>query len=170
MPCSPGVPVFYVLQVFFLRFPTALLCGEIRKAHVEFCNVGSVPLCCLRVASTHPDFFTFGSQTKAGSSPGPAPAADGSPYQTYSQSQASLAAETLASAEDFGRLSGVVEIPIQASALQPGESAQLPLWLRGPDQEGVHEIHFLFYYQAKDKGSKIKSVFHKLHFLQLSSP
>lgn len=149
---APPMPL---LEVFFLQFPTALLCGEIRKAHVEFCNVGSVPLCCLRVASTHPDFFTFGSQTKAASSPGPAPAADGSPYQTYSQSQASLAAETLASAEDFGQLSGVVEIPIQASALQPGESAQLPLWLRGPDQEGVHEIHFLFYYQAKDKGSKI---------------
>uniref|UniRef100_A0A8D0A3C8 Trafficking protein particle complex subunit 8 n=1 Tax=Sander lucioperca TaxID=283035 RepID=A0A8D0A3C8_SANLU len=57
---TPPMPL---MEVFFLQFPTALLCGEIRKAYVEFCNVSGVALCGLRVASTHPDFFTFGSQT-----------------------------------------------------------------------------------------------------------
>uniref|UniRef100_A0A667WND5 Trafficking protein particle complex subunit 8 n=1 Tax=Myripristis murdjan TaxID=586833 RepID=A0A667WND5_9TELE len=56
---TPAMPL---MEVFFLQFPTALLCGEIRKAYVEFCNVSSVALCGLRVASTHPDFFTFGGQ------------------------------------------------------------------------------------------------------------
>uniref|UniRef100_A0AAQ5YG53 Trafficking protein particle complex 8 n=1 Tax=Amphiprion ocellaris TaxID=80972 RepID=A0AAQ5YG53_AMPOC len=56
---TPPMPL---MEVFFLQFPTALLCGEIRKAYVEFCNVSGVALCGLRVASTHPDFFTFGSQ------------------------------------------------------------------------------------------------------------
>lgn len=148
-------------QVFFLHFPSALLCGEIRKAHVEFWNVGSVPLCGLRVVSTHPDFFTFGSQAKAASNSSSAGGADSLPYQTYNQPQASLASETLASAQDFGPLASVVEIHVGGGALQPGESARLPLWLRGPDQEGVHEIHFLFYYEAKGKGNKIKSVLSK---------
>lgn len=67
-----------------------------------------------------------------------------------------MAAETLVSAEDFSQLSGVVEIPIKGSTLQPGGSVQLPLWLRGPDQEGVHEINFLFYYEDQDKGNKIR--------------
>lgn len=132
---------------------------------MEFWNVGSVPLCGLRVVSTHPDFFTFGSHTKAASSScsdSPAGVADSLPYQTYSQPQASLAAQTVASALDFGSLASVVEIPVGGGTLQPGESVRLPLWLRGPDQEGVHEIHFLFYYQAKDKGNKIKSVFSKV--------
>uniref|UniRef100_A0A673W7P1 Trafficking protein particle complex subunit 8 n=1 Tax=Salmo trutta TaxID=8032 RepID=A0A673W7P1_SALTR len=57
---TPPMPL---LEVFFLQFPTALLCGEIRKAYVEFCNVSRVTLCGLRVASTHPDFFTFGSSS-----------------------------------------------------------------------------------------------------------
>lgn len=147
-----------VCQVFFLQFPTALLCGEIRKAHVEFCNVGSVPLCGLRVVSTHPDFFTFGSQTKTPSSLGPTSVVNSLPYTTFTVplQDGSVAAETLVSAEDFSQLSGVVEIPIEGSTLQPGESVQLPLWLRGPDQEGVHEINVLFYYEDKDKGNRIR--------------
>ena len=54
-------------QVFFLQFPTALLCGEITKAYVEFCNVSGVTLRGLRVASTHPHFFTFGSGSSSSS-------------------------------------------------------------------------------------------------------
>ncbi|KYO26172.1 trafficking protein particle complex subunit 8 isoform C [Alligator mississippiensis] len=58
-----------LLEVFFINFPTGLLCGEIRKAYVEFVN--------------------------------------------------------------------------------------LPMWLRGPDEEGVHEINFLFYYESIRKHSKM---------------
>uniref|UniRef100_A0A671LI97 Trafficking protein particle complex 8 n=1 Tax=Sinocyclocheilus anshuiensis TaxID=1608454 RepID=A0A671LI97_9TELE len=62
---APPMPL---LEVFFINFPTGLLCGEIRKAWVEFVNVSAVPLTGLRVASTHPEFFTFGSATSNGSS------------------------------------------------------------------------------------------------------
>lgn len=148
-------------QVFFLQFPTALLCGEIRKAYVEFCNVSSVTLCGLRVASTHPDFFTFGSQTTTPLTPlSPTSAENCSAYKTLATppgaQQGSVVSEMLVSAEDFSQLSGVMEIPIDGSTLQPGESTQLPLWLRGPDQEGVHEINFLFYYESMEKGLKIR--------------
>lgn len=67
-----------------------------------------------------------------------------------------VASEMLVSAEDFSQLSSVMDIPIEGSTLQPGESTQLPLWLRGPDQEGVHEINFLFYYESAEKGLKIR--------------
>lgn len=148
-------------QVFFLQFPTALLCGEIRKAYVEFCNVSGVALCGLRVASTHPDFFTFGSQNTTPLTPvSPTSAENCSAYKTMATSRhpGSVAAEVLVSAKDFSQPSGVMEIPIDGSTLQPGETTQLPLWLRGPDQEGVHEINFLFYYESTEKGMKIRYI------------
>ncbi|KAF3835624.1 hypothetical protein F7725_028182 [Dissostichus mawsoni] len=138
--------------------PTALLCGEIRKAYVEFCNVSGVALSGLRVASTHPDFFTFGSQTTTPLTPvSPTSAENCSAYKTLAtpRQPGSVATEVLVSAGDFSQPSGVMDIPIEGSTLQPGESTQLPLWLRGPDQEGVHEINFLFYYESTEKGNKI---------------
>ncbi|XP_029285270.1 trafficking protein particle complex subunit 8 isoform X2 [Cottoperca gobio] len=152
---TPPMPL---MEVFFLQFPTALLCGEIRKAYVEFCNVSGVALCGLRVASTHPDFFTFGSQTTTPVTPlSPTSAENCSAYKTLATSRQpdSVASEMLVSAEDFSKSSGVMKIPIDGGTLQPGESTQLPLWLRGPDQEGVHEINFLFYYESTEKGIKI---------------
>ncbi|KAK5869396.1 hypothetical protein PBY51_024117 [Eleginops maclovinus] len=152
---TPPMPL---MEVFFLQFPTALLSGEIRKAYVEFCNVSGVALTGLRVASTHPDFFTFGSQTTTPLTPvSPTSAENCSAYKTLAtpRQPGSVATEVLVSAGDFSQPSGVMDIPIEGSTLQPGESTQLPLWLRGPDQEGVHEINFLFYYESTEKGNKI---------------
>ncbi|KAL6108631.1 trappc8 [Pungitius sinensis] len=150
---TPPMPL---MEVFFLQFPTALLCGEIRKAYVEFCNVSAVALCGLRVASTHPDFFTFGSRGLTPLTPvSPTSAESCSAYKTSTRQPGSVASEMLVSAGDFSQPSGVMEIPIDGSTLLPGESTQLPLWLRGPDHEGVHEINFLFYYQSTEKGMKI---------------
>uniref|UniRef100_A0A8C7SXS3 Trafficking protein particle complex 8 n=1 Tax=Oncorhynchus mykiss TaxID=8022 RepID=A0A8C7SXS3_ONCMY len=164
---TPPMPL---LEVFFLQFPTALLCGEIRKAYVEFCNVSHVPLCGLRVASTHPDFFTFGSSSLATPLTPLSPTSfeNCSAYKTLATppgaTPGSVTAVTLVSAADFGSGGGgvfgtggkrVAEIPLGEGTLTPGESTQLPLWLRGPDQEGVHEINFLFYYEGAEKGGKI---------------
>uniref|UniRef100_A0A8C7W5V6 Trafficking protein particle complex 8 n=1 Tax=Oncorhynchus mykiss TaxID=8022 RepID=A0A8C7W5V6_ONCMY len=165
---TPPMPL---LEVFFLQFPTALLCGEIRKAYVEFCNVSHVPLCGLRVASTHPDFFTFGSSSLATPLTPLSPTSfeNCSAYKTLATppgaTPGSVTAVTLVSAADFGSGGGgvfgtggkrVAEIPLGEGTLTPGESTQLPLWLRGPDQEGVHEINFLFYYEGAEKGGKIR--------------
>uniref|UniRef100_A0A8C7XGJ3 Trafficking protein particle complex subunit 8 n=1 Tax=Oryzias sinensis TaxID=183150 RepID=A0A8C7XGJ3_9TELE len=149
---TPPMPL---MEVFFLHFPSALLCGEIRKAYVEFCNVGAVALCGLRVASTHPEFFTFGCNNPTPSSP--ASAEHGSAYKTFAATvqPGSVVSEVEVCAQDFSQLSGVLEIPIDGGTLHPGQSIQLPLWLRGPDQEGVHEINFLFYYESTEKGLKV---------------
>ncbi|KAK0133255.1 Trafficking protein particle complex subunit 8 [Merluccius polli] len=169
---TPPMPL---MEVFFLQFPTALLCGEITKAYVEFCNVSGVALRGLRVASTHPHFFTFGSGS--GSSPSatepssplsPASAEVCSAYQTLATPPGDPHHHLhpgsppppvcLVASPVEGSVQGkgvAMEIPVEGGVLRPGQSAQLPLWLRGPDQEGVHEINFLFYYESAEKGGRI---------------
>uniref|UniRef100_A0AAR2INL4 Trafficking protein particle complex 8 n=1 Tax=Pygocentrus nattereri TaxID=42514 RepID=A0AAR2INL4_PYGNA len=152
---TPPMPL---LEVFFINFPTGLLCGEIRKAWVEFVNVSAVPLAGLRVASTHPEFFTFGSATADLTPVTPTAAEHCSAYKTM-VTPPSDAAVTLVSPAAFG-ITGdnrptVVEIPLTGGVLGPGEALQIPLWLRGPDREGVHEISFLFYYEGLEKNAKL---------------
>ncbi|XP_017311736.1 trafficking protein particle complex subunit 8 isoform X1 [Ictalurus punctatus] len=152
---TPPMPL---LEVFFINFPTGLLCGEIRKAWVEFVNVSAVPLTGLRVVSTHPEFFTFGSATSDLTPVTPTAAEHCSAYKTI-VTPPSVAAVTLVSPASFGvtgedRLK-VAEIHLTGGVLGPGEALQIPLWLRGPDREGVHEIHFLFYYESVEKNAKL---------------
>ncbi|XP_039610360.1 trafficking protein particle complex subunit 8 isoform X1 [Polypterus senegalus] len=156
---TPPMPL---LEVFFINFPTGLLCGEIRKAYVEFVNVSKVPLTGLKVVSTHPEFFTFGSNTAALTPLSPTASENCSAYKTVvtDMSSACKALTSLVSPQDFGVGSenlphGVIDIPLPDSVLIPGASIQLPLWLRGPDKEGVHEINFLFYYENTEKISKM---------------
>ncbi|XP_048107654.1 trafficking protein particle complex subunit 8 isoform X3 [Alosa alosa] len=172
---TPPMPL---LEVFFLHFPTALLCGELRKAWVEFVNVSGVPLAGLRVASTHPHFFTLGArggQGQARTPLSPAASEHNSAYKTVSALPSTVAALTLVSPAEFGArgaagvggsggLEGmpagvgsarVVEVELPGQVLQPGEALQVPMWLRGPDTEGVHEIHFLFYYESTQKNGKL---------------
>ncbi|XP_051501552.1 trafficking protein particle complex subunit 8-like isoform X2 [Myxocyprinus asiaticus] len=152
---TPPMPL---LEVFFINFPTGLLCGEIRKAWVEFVNVSAVPLTGLRVASTHPEFFTFGSATSDLTPVTPTAAEHCSAYKTVA-TPPSVAAVTLVSPAAFGVTSGdraaVADIPLTGGVLGPGEALQIPLWLRGPDREGVHEINFLFYYESTEKRTKL---------------
>ncbi|KAK1172840.1 trafficking protein particle complex subunit 8-like isoform X1 [Acipenser oxyrinchus oxyrinchus] len=156
---TPPMPL---LEVFFINFPTGLLCGEIRKAHVEFVNVSKVLLTGLKVASKHPEFFTFGSNTAALTPQSPKASENCSAYKTIvtDSTSACTALTSLVSPVDFGMSSrnsslGVIDIPLPDSVLLPGASIQLPLWLRGPDKEGVHEINFLFYYESANKVSKL---------------
>ncbi|XP_052391021.1 trafficking protein particle complex subunit 8 isoform X3 [Carassius gibelio] len=152
---TPPMPL---LEVFFINFPTGLLCGEIRKAWVEFVNVSAVPLTGLRVASTHPEFFTFGSATSDLTPVTPTTAEHCSAYKTVAMPP-SVATVSLVSPAAFGVTSSdqpvVAEIPLSRGVLGPGEALQIPLWLRGPDQEGVHEINFLFYYESTEKTAKL---------------
>ncbi|XP_062858255.1 trafficking protein particle complex subunit 8 isoform X2 [Trichomycterus rosablanca] len=152
---TPPMPL---LEVFFLNFPTGLLCGEIRKAWVEFVNVSAVPLTGLRVVSTHPEFFTFGSAASDLTPVTPTAAEHCSAYKTM-VTPPSTAAVTLVSPASFGVTGDdrptVADIPLNGAVLGPGEALQIPLWLRGPDREGVHEIHFLFYYESVEKNAKL---------------
>ncbi|XP_063779722.1 trafficking protein particle complex subunit 8 isoform X3 [Pseudophryne corroboree] len=156
---TPPMPL---LEVFFINFPTGLLCGEIRKTHVEFVNVSKCPLTGLRVVSKRPEFFTFGSNTAALTPLSPAASMNCSAYKTVVTDSTSACPVLTSSVTpvDFGFGGGsqpeVVAIPLTDSVLAPGASLQLPLWLRGPDEEGVHEINFLFYYESTEKHSRMR--------------
>ncbi|KAJ8383578.1 hypothetical protein AAFF_G00219580 [Aldrovandia affinis] len=153
---APPMPL---LEVFFINFPTGLLCGEIRKAYVEFANVSAVPLTGLRVVSRRPEFFTFGSRAAPVTPLSPAASENCSAYKTVVP-EGERPAPALVCPGDFGagrdgQCPGVLGIPLPDSVLLPGASVQLPMWLRGPDREGVHEINFLFYYESAEKTSKL---------------
>ncbi|KAM6458286.1 trafficking protein particle complex subunit 8 isoform 2-T2 [Liasis olivaceus] len=149
-----------LLEVFFINFPTLLLCGEIRKTYVEFMNVSQCPLTGVKVVSKQPEFFTFGSKDAVLTPLSPTASEHCSAYKTvvtHSTSVCSLVSSAVAS--DFGVGTGsqpeIIDVPLPDSVLFPGVSVQLPMWLRGPDEEGVHEINFLFYYESIKKHSKM---------------
>lgn len=150
-----------LLEVFFIHFPTGLLCGEIRKAYVEFVNVSKCPLTGLKVVSKHPEFFTFGGNTAVLTPLSPSASENCSAYKTVVTDSTSVCTALISSASsvDFGIGTGnqpeVISVPLPDTVLLPGASVQLPLWLRGPDEEGVHEINFLFYYESVKKQPKI---------------
>ncbi|XP_025029705.1 trafficking protein particle complex subunit 8 isoform X2 [Python bivittatus] len=149
-----------LLEVFFINFPTLLLCGEIRKTYVEFMNVSQCPLTGVKVVSKQPEFFTFGGKDAVLTPLSPTASEHCSAYKTvvtHSTSVCSLVSSAVAS--DFGvgteSQSEIIDVPLPDSVLFPGVSVQLPMWLRGPDEEGVHEINFLFYYESIKKHSKM---------------
>ncbi|KAM3840784.1 trafficking protein particle complex subunit 8 isoform 1-T1 [Vipera latastei] len=149
-----------LLEVFFINFPTLLLCGEIRKTYVEFMNVSKCPLTGVKVVSKLPEFFTFGSKDAVLTPLSPTASEHCSAYKTvvtHSTSVCSLISSAVAS--EFGVGTGsqpeIIDVPLPDSVLLPGVSVQLPMWLRGPDEEGVHEINFLFYYESIKKHSKM---------------
>uniref|UniRef100_A0A8D2HNC3 Trafficking protein particle complex subunit 8 n=1 Tax=Urocitellus parryii TaxID=9999 RepID=A0A8D2HNC3_UROPR len=151
-----------LLEVFFIHFPTGLLCGEIRKAYVEFVNVSKCPLTALKVVSKRPEFFTFGGNTAVLTPLSPSASENCSAYKTVVTDSTSVctALTSSASSVDFGIGIGsqpeVIPVPLPDTVLLPGASVQLPMWLRGPDEEGVHEINFLFYYESVKKQPKIR--------------
>uniref|UniRef100_A0A2K6GCU5 Trafficking protein particle complex subunit 8 n=1 Tax=Propithecus coquereli TaxID=379532 RepID=A0A2K6GCU5_PROCO len=151
-----------LLEVFFIHFPTGLLCGEIRKAYVEFVNVSKCPLTGLKVVSKRPEFFTFGGNTAVLTPLSPSASENCSAYKTVVTDSTSVctALTSSASSVDFGIGIGsqpeVIPVPLPDTVLLPGASVQLPMWLRGPDEEGVHEINFLFYYESVKKQPKIR--------------
>lgn len=150
------------MQVFFIHFPTGLLCGEIRKAYVEFVNVSKCPLTGLKVVSKRPEFFTFGGNTAVLTPLSPSASENCSAYKTVVTDSTCECTALISSASsvDFGTGIGsqpeVIPVPLPNAVLLPGASVQLPMWLRGPDEEGVHEINFLFYYQNVARQPKIR--------------
>ncbi|XP_072425838.1 trafficking protein particle complex subunit 8 isoform X1 [Chiloscyllium punctatum] len=150
-----------LLEVFFINFPTGLLCGELRKTYVEFVNVSKCPLTRLKVVCKDADFFSFGSKTAALTPLSPTASENCSAYKTIVTDSAcmSSAVTSSVSLKDFGMDTGnplwVTDVPLPDPVLLPGASVQLPMWLRGPDEEGVHEINFLFYYESTKPHSKL---------------
>ena len=53
-------------------------------------------------------------------------------------------------------VNNVTEIVLPEGRLAPGASLTLPLWVRGPDESGLHDVRMLFYYETIEDNSKIR--------------
>ncbi|KAI8746612.1 trafficking protein particle complex subunit 8 [Biomphalaria glabrata] len=139
------------LEVVFCDFPEHLLCGEVQCIEIKFTNIGRSPLTSLRVTSTHPRFFTFGSSAELPKYP--------YTFQMRASQCSSISStltSTLPGKDEFLSLPDVLDIPIVNGVLNPGESVSLPMWLRGDDIGGIHEVDFLFYYEPVKPTSTVR--------------
>lgn len=141
-----------LLQVSFCNFPRTLLCGEVHAVMLQFTNVGSSPLHRLKVASTCPAFFTLGCHGQLPKFP--------CVYQT-NLDMALSDGECLCNSvsKDSVNVTHVVDIVLPSGTLQPKSTISIPAWIRGNDIGGIHEIHFMFYYEPVQKSP---SVSHRL--------
>ena len=113
-----------------------MLQGEVRQVLIEFTNTGTVPLTNLKVASTDPNFFTFGGSQKSPlSSSGDLETSDSlSVYSTLSSDRDSQ--EFIVEQSD---LKFIEEIPLGkcnkdtgCKVLAAGQTVTVPLWIYGP--------------------------------------
>ncbi|XP_074645318.1 trafficking protein particle complex subunit 8-like [Tubulanus polymorphus] len=136
---APKMPL---LEVKFHRFPESMLCGEIRLVTVEFENRGQISLHKLKVASSAPDFFSFGTPDMV--------LDEVSVYDTIPHS-----INNSNSAEEFvvqkKVVSHVIEILLPNNVLKPGAKTLLPMWIHGPVTSAIHKIDFLFYYESVEE-------------------
>ncbi|XP_041376116.1 trafficking protein particle complex subunit 8-like isoform X2 [Gigantopelta aegis] len=136
-----------ILEVNFCDFPDSLLCGEVHCIEIEITNSGRSPLHRLKVTSSDPTFFTFGSGRDLPKYP--------YVYQMKSVDRLDTSAVE-SSICDTNSRNTVVNIPLPNAVLKPGEVVSVPLWLRGNDIGGVHEVDFLFYYEPVNIQSKVR--------------
>lgn len=135
------------LQVSFCNFPQTLLCGEVHAIMLQFTNIGSSPLHKLKVGSSNPEFFTLGSHGETPKFP--------SVYQVTSEvPNLNLSCEF--NSKVTNDVSCVVDINIPNGVLQPKNTLSVPAWIRGNDIGGVHETHFMFYYEPCHSTPKLR--------------
>jgi len=145
-------------QVFFCQFPSRLLCGEVREVVIEFVNTGSTQLHKLTVASTHPEFLTFGTSTSTlqpshGSS-APSEGCSSWPASIYPVLDSAVSESTLVTRPHCGY---VYHLPLgDRTTVEPGETVRLTAWVRGPDVAGEHSIDFLFCYEPTNEVPHVK--------------
>ena len=165
----------FSFQVHFCDFPQTLLQGEVRQVVLEFTNTGTVPLTGLKIASTDPALFTFGSSS-------------GSTSQTTSAKgdfDHSNVYSTLSSdrdSEEFivnqPEIKFIERIPLSkynvnssSDVLGVGETIAIPVWIHGPcfkdtvTTSGVvglsrdYDMQMMFMYEGATSGQ------HKMRYV-----
>eukprot|EP00118_Oscarella_pearsei_P003792 m.15777 g.15777 ORF g.15777 m.15777 type:complete len:1495 (+) comp26547_c0_seq1:77-4561(+) len=149
------VPATAQLKVTFSEFPEMLLCGEVKLVQLELSNCGKGALRNVRVMSSCPQFFSFGSEFPKQK--------EGYPWHIHSRSQ-SPAKDT--SDSNIGLTSRhqpvATTMALPCSLTLPGGqldtegSVTLPLWIYGCNELGVHHLGLLFVYDVDEENPFIK--------------
>lgn len=166
---APHMPL---LEVTFSSMPSNLLCGEVNQVTVELANKGTCPLHKLHAISDRPEIFSFGGHahhfpsnssssssqllTMDSSSSSSSQLGDSNPHRTVPLLEAGK--ECVVHAIDLGQcnMNNVSEIVLPEGHLDPGVSLSVPLWVRGPDESGLHDVKMLFYYETTEENTKIR--------------
>ncbi|XP_013382686.1 trafficking protein particle complex subunit 8-like isoform X2 [Lingula anatina] len=136
------VPKMPLLEVNLYGVPQTMMCGEVQQLTVEFINRGPLPLHKLYMACSHPKFCTFGSSDTL-------PQASAL-YQYNSQQTGSAVHNELHVVKELWA-EDAQQVPLKRDILDPGGVVSVPLWIRGLDINGVHNVDFLFYYEPVDR-------------------
>ena len=134
-----------MFQVSFCNFPKSLLCGEVQAVMFQFTNIGTSPLHKLKLATCTPEFITLGNHGELPKFP--------CVYQTSSDVSGQ---ETKSDCNKRDKLSNVMDIPLPNRTLQPKSTVSVPAWVRGNDIGGVHDVHFMFYYEPVTNSPKAR--------------
>lgn len=136
-----------VLRARLEGMPASLLHGQMCCATLHLKNDGSMAITGLQARVSHPAFCVLGAGACA---PPPAPAA------VVAACEATVVhwrreCPPCAPALDLAKRS----IPLPSGALQPGQSMQLPLWVRAASL-GVHDLHIVFCYEPEAPSHLLK--------------
>lgn len=129
-----------LLDVKCSGFPKTMVAGEVKSAVLTLSNRGQKPLSGLQVRLSHPAFFYFGRKEDLEQDIYHQSSIDGSSAISKSESPNHLfdpAMVTIRLPERDGR-----------SSLLPGETTQIPFWIRG-DRVGSYNFQFLFSYETE---------------------
>ncbi|XP_071958347.1 trafficking protein particle complex subunit 8-like isoform X2 [Antedon mediterranea] len=140
---APPMPL---LEACFADFPYSLLCGEIGQTILEVSNKGDYSLHKLYIASKQPQCFAFRSPNNTDIQSGPL-------YRTIPLGDREDVDEHVVNVQN---LSCVVEVPLPNGLLKPGCSASIPMWIRGPEKAGIHDVDILFYYESTEENFKLR--------------
>ncbi|KAG8191463.1 hypothetical protein JTE90_020712 [Oedothorax gibbosus] len=141
------------LQVKFHTFPYTLYCGEVQKCTAEFTNIGQHRLNRIIMASPTPGLFAIGNPGDVNDSD--AILKEISPSRKPSPVMAKW---------DSDWLVEVLMSDGEHCVLDPGASVQIPVWFKGPEVSGEHDLDVLFYYESEPAHPKLR-----YRLLQLST-
>jgi hypothetical protein len=138
-----------VLRVGIKGMPASLLHGQTCCPTLHLKNDGSMAITGLHARVSHPAFCVLGVGAGAPPPPPPAPAAAASAEATVVHWRR----ETSPSMPSHDLTKSSILLP--TGALQPGQSIQLPLWVRAA-AVGVHDLHIVFCYEPEAPSQLLK--------------
>ncbi|OQR70972.1 trafficking protein particle complex subunit 8-like, partial [Tropilaelaps mercedesae] len=133
MPC---------LVADFDTFPKQMLCGEVQRLNLRLTNTAAPALVKLLMAARNPKEVTFGAVGLRSLPP------NNNTYKEMPANNGDVTCNSVSLCEEV-KTHYVMPIP-GVGSLEAGSTVSVPLWIRGPDVPGEHELALLFYYETAE--------------------
>nr|XP_042908090.1 trafficking protein particle complex subunit 8 isoform X2 [Parasteatoda tepidariorum] len=133
------------LQVKFQSFPYSFFCGEVKKVIAKLTNVGKHKLKRVIVASPTPGLFAIGI-----------PGDINNPNAILKEITSSRQPSPVMSKWEPDWMIEILMPDGEPCALDPGTSIEIPVWFKGPEAPGDHDLDLLFYYESEPPQHKLR--------------